>query len=167
MDSETEYTLIHRPVDNTVAPAESCRDDSSEVMAEQQSIADVDTCIHQAAEALRTGRESVARRFFAQKEAEDGNHASDPRNLLQAGRQRVLDQMKGRPAGRGQEIIENIATLHDLNRQLGDQIAKLTGDFTEGRTRPEVFKVQLRATLDTYRSSVERLLTRGITISVR
>jgi hypothetical protein len=169
---ETEYTLIHRPAadipGNTPVPVETSRDDASEVMAQQESIANVDTCIHQAAEALRTGRESVARSFFAQKEAEDGNHGSDPRNLLKAGRQRVLDQMKGQPAARGPEITETSTTpLNDLNRQLGDQIAKLTGDVTEGRTRPEVFKVQLRATLDTYRNSVERLFASRITINIR
>jgi hypothetical protein len=172
MDSETEYMLVRRPIDNPgnagVPAAESNRDDASEAMAEQESIANVDTCIHQAAEALRTGRESVARSFFAQKAAEDGDHGSDPRNLLKAGRQRVLDQMKGQPAARGPEMMENGATtLNDLNRQLGDQIARLTGDVTEGRTRPEVFKVQLRATLDTYRNSVERLLASRITINVR
>ena len=172
MDSETEYTLTRRPADipgNAGVPAAvDSRDDVSEVMAEQESIANVDTCIHQAAEALRTGRESVARSFFAQKEAEDGNHGSDPRNLLKAGRQRVLDQMKAQPASRGPEVTDTSSnTLNDLNRRLGDQIAKLTGDVTEGRTRPEVFKVQLRATLDTYRTSVERLFASRITINVR
>src|SRR5689334_10073601 len=62
MDSDTEYALIHRPADGPGA-VEANRDDASDIMAEQESIADVDTCIHQAAEALRTGRESVARSF--------------------------------------------------------------------------------------------------------
>lgn len=168
MDSETEYTLIRRPASNpgNGVPAESSRDEASELMAEQDSIANVDTCIHQAAEALRTGRESEARSFFGQKAAEDGDHGADPRNLLKAGRQRVLDQMKGQAPKVNREIPENTSTLNELNRQLGDQIARLTNDVTEGLTRPEVFKVQLRATLDTYRNSVERLFTR-VTINVR
>jgi hypothetical protein len=42
-------------------------DDLSDVLAEQQAIADLDTCIRQAGQALRMGRESVARSFLAQK----------------------------------------------------------------------------------------------------
>ena len=168
MDSDTEYTLTHRPTGTALPAPVDGQNDLSEVMAEQENIASVDTCIHQAAEALRTGRESVARSFFAQKAAEDGDHGSDPRNLLKAGRQRVLDQMKGQPAARGPEPMDaGITPLQDLNRQLSDQIAKLTSDVTEGRTRPEVFRVQLRATLDTYRNSVERLFASRITINVR
>ncbi|MBX7123272.1 MAG: hypothetical protein K1X42_14175 [Opitutaceae bacterium] len=167
-----KYTLMRRSAENpgnagVPAPVESVRDDASELIAEQESIANVDTCIQQAAEALRTGRESVARSFFAQKSDDEGE-GSDPRALLKTGRQRVIDQMKVQPSARGAEIPDNSATaLGDLNRQLGEQVAKLAGDVTEGRTRPEVFKVQLRATLDTYRNSVERLFASRITINVR
>jgi hypothetical protein len=175
MDSDMEYTLMRRSAENpgntgVSAPVEGVRDDAAEVIAEQQSIANVDTCIQQASEALRTGRESVARSFFAQKAPEDGNHGSDPRNLLNAGRQRVIDQMKGQPAAKPQpDILDSGSgsTLNELNRQLGEQIARLAADVTEGRTRAEIYKVQLRATLDTYRNSVERVLASRMTINVR
>jgi hypothetical protein len=174
MDSETEYTLTARPAaapatTGISAPAENGDSGAREIMTEQENIAGVDTCIDQATEALRTGRESVARSFFAQKPGTDPNQSSDPRNLLKEGRQRVLDQMNGHQTTtpKPQDIAENGATLNDLNRQLGDQIAKLTGDVTESRIRPEVFRARLRATLDTYRTSAERVFSSRVTINVR
>ena len=165
-----EYTLIRRPGNAPASdelPTSAETNPGSAVMAEQGGFANVDACIHQAAEALRIGRSSVSRSFFVQTNSEVEQHGSDPRNLLQVGRQRVLSQMSTPQATpKAIDLTENASTIHELNRQLGNHITKLTDDVIEGRTRPEVFSVQLRATLETYRNSVERLFTR-VTITVR
>jgi hypothetical protein len=135
-------------------------------LAEQQRVADLDNCIHQAAEALHIGRTSVAQTFFEQNAIDAREPTTDPRELLSEGRQSIIDQMKKpRPDAKSNAI--EIDSLYDLNRQLGDQLAKLTSDFSQGRTRPEVFKAQLRATLDAYRSGVEHVVAARVIINVR
>lgn len=129
-------------------------------------MADLDNCIHQAAEALHIGRTSVARTFFEQSALDAREPTTDPRELLSEGRQSIIDQMKA-PRSAAKSSAVEIDSLYDINRQLGEQLAKLTSDFAQGNTRPEVFKVQLRATLEAYRTGVEHIVAARVTINVR
>lgn len=165
MDHELEHPLMRQSetVDANVART----GDTTEAIQDENDIADVDTCIQQSAEALRAGRESVARSFYAQTPLRRQESGSDPRSVLREGRERILEQIHRQTTGVREPTVANYpAILQGLNHQLESQLADLAQDLLEGRTQPEVFKVQIRAVIEIYRTSVERLFT-PVTINIR
>ena len=163
----TRHPAQQSGTDRRQEQTEQLPGEESALQAEQNQVANLDACIQQAAEVLDIGRTAVARSFFEQNASEIKEPTTDPRQILHAGRQSIVDQMKlQRPQTRA-NMADNTTPLYDLNQQLGHQLARLTNDVAQGMTRPEVFLAQLRATLEAYRRSVENVVAARVTINIR
>lgn len=128
-----------------------------EVLDEQEAIAGVDTAIAEVVEAMRGNREEIIKTLHARATAGECPQPGSPLEVLQGSRRRMLDQMRAtRSSSQGQ--AGGVLQIDQLNEALAQRLRELTAELNTGSISARLFILQLRAEMENYLGSVEKLL---------
>ncbi len=122
---------------------------------DQEQIANVDTAIGQSIDALRAGRNAVARGVCRQ-DGLGGVEASSPGGLIKAGRQRVIDHLADDE--QGVEPGAETEAISTLTHQLSDCLLELASQVPNDRAGRLALEARLHAELMAYLSSIRKVL---------
>ena len=142
---------------STEEPREPDPREIREVLDEQEAVAGVDTAIAEAVEAIRGNREEIIKTMHARATGSADSQPGSPLEVLQGSRRRMLDQMQAtRSSSHGQ--TGGVPQIDQLNEMLAHRLRELTAELNAGSISARLFILQLRAEMENYLGSVEKLL---------
>jgi hypothetical protein len=123
---------------------------------DQEQIAHVDAAIAETIDALRVGRNAVARGVYQQYAINCGEESGRPGDLIKAGRHQVVNQL----SGAGERFEPSTATdiLSKLTHQLSACLLDLTSEVPRDRVGRLALESRLHAALRAYTGAVRMVL---------
>jgi hypothetical protein len=134
-----------------------------DALREQERLAGVDTSIKETIEAMKSGRESVAQRFYRQEGYGTREESTHPLDILRTGRKRILEKIANQ--NREQSDLQNDPELGDdesirsLNRQLYEKLDALTSAIPQDPSQRNMIEMEIQAVLKAYQTALHKILT--------
>jgi hypothetical protein len=133
-----------------------------DALREQERLGGVDASIKETIEAMKTGRENVAHRFYRQEGDGRQDESTHPLDILRTGRKRILEKI----ASQNQEHSDlradkgpgDVDSIRSLNRQLYEKLEELTNSIPQDPGQRNLVEMEIQSILKAYQNALHKIL---------
>jgi hypothetical protein len=133
-----------------------------DALREQERLAGVDVSIKETIEAMKTGRENVAQRFYRQEGYGRQDESTHPLDILRTGRQRILEKIASQNREhsdlRADDELGDGETVRALNRQLYEKLEELTNSIPQDPGQRNLVEMEIQSILKAYQNALHKIL---------